>query len=348
MPVWLKRIAKTFAIILLVFLIAWVALAVYISVNKKQILISLTEELNQNLNGKLTINSMEPALIQGFPGISVSLNQVLLRDSLYDIHKHDLLRAEHVYAAVNVISLLRRNPQINNISISNGRIYLYTDSLGRSNADIIRKKPGEKGTASNKRNRFNKISLENVDFVYENQIKHKLYKFFFDDFSSKINYKTDSWNAKVDINAKVGSLAFNTENGSFIKDQTLRTNLSFSYDHNKHLLTIPATDFKIGEDHFKIGGDFAFAPNNSAFHLQVVSENIMYRNATALLTQNITPKLNRYDLDKPLYVEAKISGELKSKGDPQVIAKWNTKNNTIHFMGTKIRKASFSGQYTNQ
>jgi hypothetical protein len=57
-------------------LLAWIGLAAYVYTHKKEILSSITTQLNENLNGKLTINRMEPSLIRGFPGISVALEDV--------------------------------------------------------------------------------------------------------------------------------------------------------------------------------------------------------------------------------------------------------------------------------
>src|ERR1044071_9268637 len=96
---WLKiSLISVISVIGLIILL-WLGLAAYVQVNKKSILEDVTAQLNENLTGKLTIEDMDPTLIRGFPGIAISLNNVLLRDSLWDTHKKDLLRAKNIYVS---------------------------------------------------------------------------------------------------------------------------------------------------------------------------------------------------------------------------------------------------------
>ena len=90
---WLKISLKIISVIVVLIILTWLAGAFYISRNKKEVLASILSQLNKNLNGKITATSMEPTLLKSFPGVSVSLNGVLLRDSLWNQHKHDLLKA---------------------------------------------------------------------------------------------------------------------------------------------------------------------------------------------------------------------------------------------------------------
>src|SRR5690349_4118168 len=140
MPRWLKLTLKIAGILICVVLLLWIAVAAYVYSHKKELLRTITEQLNEDLNGKLTIERMEPSLIQGFPGISVALENVLLRDSMWDKHKHDLVKAKNVFIKIDAFSILSGSPTIKDIRISNGAIYLFTDSLGLRNTDIFKKR----------------------------------------------------------------------------------------------------------------------------------------------------------------------------------------------------------------
>ena len=67
---------------------------------------------------------MESSLIRGFPGISVALEDVQLRDSLWSVHKHDLINARKVYVAVNALSFLSGSVKIMDIELKNAEMYL--------------------------------------------------------------------------------------------------------------------------------------------------------------------------------------------------------------------------------
>src|SRR5215217_8480573 len=93
---WLKILLRILGGFVILVLLVWLGLAVYINSHKKEILASITKQLNENINGQLTVESMEPTLVRGFPAISVSLNNVLLRDTAWHIHHHDLLVAKEM------------------------------------------------------------------------------------------------------------------------------------------------------------------------------------------------------------------------------------------------------------
>ena len=131
MPHWLKNIFKTLAVLAALFLVAIIAVTVYISLHKKSILADLTKELNKNLNGgSLAIASMEPTFFSDFPGISLSLKDVVLKDSLWKTHHHTLLEARNFNISVNTFALFRGAIEVNKIGIDQASVYLYTDSSG--------------------------------------------------------------------------------------------------------------------------------------------------------------------------------------------------------------------------
>ena len=82
----MKRYRKTILMVIGIFigliLIMWLGVATYVAINKKEILRKVTSQINENITGKLTIESMEPSFIRGFPGVAVLLKNVLQRESL--------------------------------------------------------------------------------------------------------------------------------------------------------------------------------------------------------------------------------------------------------------------------
>ncbi len=143
MPHWLKRSIQIFASLMLLIIVIFIGLAIYVNTHKKELLISITKELNRNLNGSLTIGGMEPTFLKGFPGVSVSLKKVEIKDSLWSVHHHSLLTATNFGITVNTLALLRGTIEIKKIAIKDAEIYLFTDSTGYSNTSVFKKKDKE-------------------------------------------------------------------------------------------------------------------------------------------------------------------------------------------------------------
>ncbi|MFA6946316.1 MAG: AsmA family protein, partial [Pedobacter sp.] len=184
---WLKISLKIGGIILALFLLLWIVVAAYVYTHKKELLLTISSQLNEDLNGTLSIQRMEPSLIRGFPGISVALENVLLRDSLWYKHKHDLLRAKNVYIAINAFSILTGSPSIKDIRIKNGEIYLFTDTNGVRNTDIFKKRTAEdkKGEGTNKK--INRVYLSNVRLTIDDKLKNKRFEFSIENFLGSIH-----------------------------------------------------------------------------------------------------------------------------------------------------------------
>ena len=345
---WIKVALKFVGIFLAVVVIAWMAIAAYVHTHKKQLLDSITAQLNENLSGTLTIEKMEPALIRGFPGISVTLTNVLLRDSLWHTHRHDVLNAKDAFVSVDAFSILSGNPTIKNITINKGDLYFYTDSSGYSNTDIFKNDKGSDNTAGSNRKKINRIDLRDVHLILENHPKDKYFDFNISRFSGKIKYNSKGWNATANLNTLVNSLAFNTRRGSFLKKQKLSTDLDMSFDDESEVLSIPVQDIKIGENDFEVGGKFSLADSSQEFALDVKTAEISFGDAAALLSPNIESKLKRYQLKEPLSAGATIRGRLVPGAQPQILATWQTSDNTLRAGGETITHCSFTGKFTNE
>lgn len=342
---WLKTTLKITGILLSISLILLMVIVAYVYSHKKELLQTITAQLNEDLNGKLTIGKMEPALIRGFPGISVSLEKVLLRDSLWEQHKHDLLRADNVYITINVFSILSGSPAIKDIRINKGEIYLFTDSSGLRNTDIFRKKATD---AMGGRKKINRVYLKDVALTIDDKLKNKLYKFDINDFNGTLKYNNLGWKGHVNVKTLVKFCAFQVARGSFLKDKLVDMDLNMVYYDKNHQLNIPLQEISIGKDDIEIGGKFDFGPNSSDFELEVKARSIKFRDAAALLSSHISSRLKPYDVKLPIDVQASIIGKLKLGGEPLVHASWAVKNNILSTAGETITDCSFTGLFSNE
>ncbi len=348
MPRWLKLTLKIAGILVCIILILWMIVAAYVYSHKEELLRTVSEQLNEDLNGKLTIERMEPSLIRGFPGISVSLQNVLLRDSLWDKHKHDLLNAKDVFIAIDAFSILSGSPTIKDIRVNNGAIYLFTDSTGVRNTDIFRKRDKSKKAGGDGKKRINRVLLNNVSLTIDDRLKNKLFKFNINDFTGSLKYNSNGWKGRVTLKTKVESFAFNIKRGSFLKDKILNMDLDMVYDDKEHLLSIPEQGIRIDDDDLNIGGKFKFAPNSSDYQLNIKAPSILYKDALTLLPSHITRKLTKYNIKSPINAQASVKGKLKRGGEPGIDASWVVDDNELSIAGETITGVSFTGSYSNE
>ena len=346
---WLKISLWILSVFFGLIILVWLAGAFYINRNKKEVLATILEQLNKNLNGKISAEHMEPTLLKSFPGVSVSLNGVLLRDSLWASHKHDLLKAQDIDVSLNVLSLMAGNINIRQIAINNASVYIYTDSAGYSNTSIFKSKAKKESQSSSKSTALEvgKIDFNKVTLILDNQKRHKLFSFNIDQIQGRMKYPDSGWTGKIKIKTQVNSFAFNTRKGSFLKDKSLEGTLSAHYSKALDAVILDPEVLNIGKHPFKIGAKIDL--DKSAFAISIAVDDILFRDVALLLSPNISSKLLRFGIEKPIDIRGNISDDGSGKyGDPLIKVGIKVRDNIISIPTGKLTAANFDGSFTNQ
>ena len=346
-PRWLHMILRGLRILLLLQLLIGIGVVWYVKSHKKEILLSVTEKLNENLNGSLTISDMEPTFFKNFPRISLHLKNVALRDTMYESHRKTLLQANDIDIALNAFAFVKGMVEIHKISISNASINLFTDANGYSNSAIF-KKNVKKEKDSVLYPELKKFELENVNVSIDNQNKHKLFQFDVRKINGKMNASTKGWSVDFSMETLVKSLAFSTRRGSFIKDKMVEGDFEVVYDSDKKSINVQPNALDIGGEDFTISAEFKTTADETtdyAFH--IVNDKILWYNAAHLLTQNIYSRLDLFKIKDPIAVRCDISGNFDVEGDPFILVKAKIEDNEITTPGGLISNCSFNGIFTN-
>lgn len=327
--------------------LSWLILAAYVHSNKRHFLQNITAQLNENINGHVEIKNINLALLKGFPGISVDLDNVTLRDSLWDTHRHDLLNARHIYVSLNVLSLLKKSPEIKNVTIADASIYFYVDSSGYSNASVFQKKEKDEDKKKGKQPHISHVSFDKVVMALDNRTKRKMFRLEFRDFAASAQYNDTGWVAHTKEDLVFRDMTFNEEKGSFLKNKRMRAQLEFHFNSELKTLYILPQLIRLDEDEIQFKGKFQFNTSPPQFSLQFKAPQIVYKNAVALVSPNIQEKLNLMNVKDPIDLYAFIDGRIKFRDTPIVKVNWVVKNNVFSTPGGDITECSFSGYFIN-
>lgn len=350
MPRWSKITLRIFAGLIAFILIVFTAIALYVNANKKDLLKTITAQLNKNLNGSLTIADMDPTFFKGFPRVSLNLRGVVMKDSLWQNHHHTLLDAKSFEVSVNTMALLRGTIEIKKIGINDATVYLYTDSNGYSNTAIFRKKDKKKvknADESSTDAEIRRFTLNKVNFIVDNKKGHKLFQFEVEDLKGNIDYSWSGWDARIRLKTLAKSMAFNTRRGSFIKDKLLEGPFKISYNEDNGIIQVAPNQLNIGKDPFIIGARFDTSKENTDFAINIKAPGILWKDAAALLAPNITEKLVMFDLKTPIDVTCTLNGNMGPGGDPEINVTAMVKNNVLVTPGGVVDSCNFKGVFTN-
>lgn len=347
MPRWLKILLRIIIalVVLVVLLVGGISL--YITYQKDRFLKLVNTELNKNIDGTVIIGDLHSQFFKGFPNIALGLDDVILRDKRFPQHHHTLLDAKNFDVSVDISDLLKGNININHVDISNASIDLYTDSTGYSNTSLFKKKSAQKSSSkSSSATQLKKFSLTNVDFKVENEKAKKLYDFVVNDLHGDMNYPDTGWHAGFHLDVTAKSMAFRLSHGSFIKNKAIEGDFNAGFNEKTGKINVIANGLDIGDDPFDINALFDTSKPGTDFTFHITANKLLWRHASALLSNNIAIKLNMFDISNPLAVKAIISGNFDG-GDPYLYITAKISNSTVTIPGSQLDNCTFDGVFTN-
>lgn len=345
-PKWLRISLRVIGILLLLQVLFCIVVFGYVNTHKKEVLVMITEKLNENLNGKLAIESIEPTFFSSFPKISLHLKNLVIRDTMFQKHQKTFLEAGDFDIELNTGAFIRGTVEIYQISISNAAVNLFTDANGYSNDNVF-KSNSDKGNDSPVYPELKKFKLDNVAFTIDNQKNHKLFQFKIDKINGEMNSVSGNWSTDFRLKALVKSLAFSTHKGSFIKDKLVDGNFQLRYESAAKTITVLPNKLDIGGEGFVISAQFTNKTASTDFSIHIQNDKILWKNAAHLLTPNIYSRLDMFSIKEPIAVRCDISGNFDEAGDPLIDVNAVIKDNKVTTPGGLLTDCNFTGIFTN-
>lgn len=346
----LRYTLKAFAILLVFLLAAYIVIVLYVTVNKQKIIKQVTEEVGKKLSGTVSIKNIELSFFSHFPQVSVLLHNVTITDTMFAQHHHPFFQGENVYVGLSIMRLIKGQSSVNGFKIENGSFYLFTDTSGYTNRYLFHSKKDSisAAEASKGKNQLRTIALKNVRITLDDKQKNKLHDIIVNSLEMDLDDKDESsflFSTKVDM--LVHSLAFNLQNGSFVKEKTFIGDFDVRYDKKIKQLQFDSIDIGLGGQPFNLTARFDLKGPDPQFSIKAHTKNILFSTAKSILTPKISTALSIADIDKPLDVNADLGGPLK-EGDPLMRATWVAKNAHLVTPFINFDDASFTGFYTNE
>jgi hypothetical protein len=336
------------ALLCLLFL-AWLVLAGYVQLHKRSILDKVEQEVKTHLQGDARIGALDISFFRDFPSITVRLSEVTLRDSAWDRHHHDLLKAQDVYVSCNLFrSLVTRSVQLGKIALEHGQVYFYTDSTGYSNSYLLGKRKTEKPGTPGKTGDLPDIRMTDIHFVMERQDKHKLFDFDIRHLVCAIQRADRVFHLDVNPDILVKAFSFNTGKGSYIKNKILSGHFAVDYNTASKIVQFNKATVLIDGHPFVFTGRFFPTVSPDPYFLSIETDNVLFHDATSLLTPNIQEKVDKYDIDKPVSVRATLDAGAADDPEPQIQVRLELDHGSALTPAGRFTDASFKASFTNE
>jgi hypothetical protein len=353
MRTWLKYTLLTLAGLIVLLLLLSLAGRIYLNRHKAAVIAYIKKEAAENLHADISIGDLSAGLFHTFPEIGISIDNLHIRDSLWSMHRHDLLNARRIYAGLDLFQLITGHARINRLILEDAFIYIYTDSSGYTNTSAVFKKENPSGSrASGPAVHYPRIEIRNTSLIIEKKDKHKFFSFDIRRLVSRIKAgKEDPGRLSFDINllARTRTMAFNLSRGSFIEGKLVSGRFGMQFNTHSKLLQFNRAGLNIDGQMLTAEGKFFLAEKPALFMIVLQTSNLSFQQALSFLPENIRSKLGQYDIsDRISQVSCTLDGTDSGYRTPLINIRVRVRNRSVHTPLADLEKTSFDGSFTNE
>ena len=340
-----KYLLRGCFIIVGVLIIFWIGMYSFFLIKKEDIRQQLTTEISSAIHGQFEVKNIGMNFFNLFPNVSISLRQVEVKDSSWNLHKQSLVKADKILLKINPFSLIGGNVRISKLVVEDAMINMFADTTGYTNQYLFTPKNAKPG--NNKKGfHLEEITLKNVRIIRSDQQKEKLYDFSFRKFKCELHEGSDAVGLEIKMDGIIHSLAFNLLRGSYAREKSIEGNFDVLFDKKKKQLSFEKIKLAIDKQPYSLTGLFDFSELKD-FRLAIKTNKVQYDKAVKILPQKISEKLSLYSISQPLDVEARIMGKMQFRNLPKVTVDAKAPTGSVKTPVGDFTELSFVGNFTN-
>jgi hypothetical protein len=313
---WLKIIGfSLLGIILLPILLAVILLWIY----QSDIIQYVKNEVRREYGMNINIKDSEIRVFSDWPNASLLLNEIDVRDTMDTFSEKPFLQAEEIRLSLNLIPLLKKNINVNSITIKKAKVQIWIDSLGQSNVSFFKQdSPKDTSTFEHESFKFKNVKLNDIHFIYMDAEKHKAIDIALSKFNVDVKRDDRKRILSLDGMCVVNRLAFNTEKGDFIKGRQIEMkNWKGEISNDFKFFNFPEAYTLIDDYKFDLGLAIE-TEGEGLFALKIKTKKLDRLFALSLITEKLQQKISEFQWTGLIEVNADIKTPLKRGHDPTI------------------------------
>ena len=343
---WLKYGLIAVGSFFTLFIALFAGVSIYINTNKSALIEKFTKEAEAKYHTQVAIKNLSVSLFKEFPSLSLLVENVDAKGLMYKIHNRKIFTASKIYLRLNTFQLLSGKISFGKTLITNGNVFIYTDTSGLNNLSFFKSEIDKDKKEKKPLILPDNVEFKNFDITIEDKQKEKLFSFYINRLEAKTKNRGDTTFIDINKNILVKSLGFNLTTGAFLMNHVLEGKYQLALNTKTNDLSFGDIQMDISKQPFEFTGKFVFG-DSGRFNIDIKTKQIKYEFAQTLVTENIAKALKIVAMDKPVDVHTTLSGSLNG-GDPLVIARFSVKESLLTTPLANLSNASYTGVFSNE
>jgi AsmA-like C-terminal region len=347
LKIGLRILAVLMALVLLAFIGGWI----YLKQHKKEVISFIESEASKGLNGgELQIHDISIGFKHTFPRVAFTIDTLVLRDSLWHQHHHDLISTTRAYATLDFFKLVVGKISVGRVQLENPKFYIYTDSTGYTNTSVFKKNNPPKKNAP-KNLDYPILEIRNGIFTVDKRDSNKYFGFDIPSLECRIHRNSDDPTLVIDANldARIQKMTFNAKKGPYLEGKTVVGKIQVKFNTDSKILQFEKIKLAVDKQPFIFTGKFFLAEIPTPFLLSWETDNLNFRQAASFLSANIRMKLEPYDISETItHLTGSLDNSEPEYKTPLIKLRLKVEDRTISTPVVGISKASFIASFNNE
>ena len=291
-----------------------------------------------------------------FPNATIEFKNVLVKtpaDFNFEdkhIRTDTLFFVQHLYLQMNFFDLLKKKFVVKNIHLDAGKICLLTNEKEEVNyifwktADSSSSPADTAGGKNKFQINLQKVSLSNMEIIFENKAKKLFVSGFVHDVGLKGAFAAENYS--LHISSKIDFHIFKIDKITYLKNSALNLNSDLEVVKNNFMLK--KGDVTFNKMEFDVAGNFT-TDRNPDINLNADGKNIDIASILKMLPDQYGKVLENYSPEGKLYFNARIKGKVTKSSLPHMDVAFGIKNASVHKnkSGISISDIKLEGSFTN-
>jgi hypothetical protein len=302
---------STLTLLILSIAIAYVVAVVY----EKEIVASVVSELNEQVETKINIKSVNFSLLKSFPLASVQFEDVFMSstaDYLKSNPKEDtLLFAKDIYLEFSLLDVINEKYLVKQLRLIDAKVYMRVDKNGKDNFHIAKAK-SDTSTAKLSLD-LNKVVLNKVNYQFNNKQARNRFGLYAKQFALKGNFSDDEFGLSTSGTLLLNEIVLNDIKYLMYPNTALNTDLLV----NQSKVEIKKGSLKIGDEYLDLKGSYWF-DNQSYIDIEAKSDQMTINNILSNLPEEQAKMLDHYEAKGRVAFELSVKGDISKNKTPKI------------------------------
>lgn len=325
--------------------------------HREQLLKWILAGIHKNLNGKLSVKSIEFSPLADFSGATFSLKGVSLQDTAFEKHHIPFAEIETINVTIDWRKLLQRKFLLHDVVLEEGNINVFIQKNGYSNLSIFNPKADSKpqNSKENSKSFFDDFFSElqsadfnNINCSYIDSLGQKRIVFRLEAVENEISNLKTTWKSHWEGKVYIDGLSLDTSDGTYLEKKATQMDFYLAYDTQSKVLSLSPSSFQVEQDIFKLNGGVAFSATKDLMHLNVQTDTIALSRALTILTKPLDKTIRDVGILPIVKANVELVARLDTGGLPLVKVDFQT--DTFNFKSPigMLSRLKAKGVYFNQ